>query len=246
MAEALQQLLGEIGDFQEPLGKLALLHQRAAAPAAPVDHLLVGQHGHVDRVPIDRRFLAIDEAMRIEVEEQRLLVAVIVRLAGGDLAAPVERETQALQLRLHVGDVLARPAAGVHALFHGGVFGGHAEGVPAHGMQHLKALHRLVAGQYVAHGIVAHMADMDAPRRIGKHLQHIGAGLGTGIIGAEALGLVPRSLPAPVGHGRIETFAHTTTCLALNWPGLPEPPAGTALVLEINAEWRRGAARAPW
>ena len=244
--EALQQFLGKIGDFQEPLAKLALLHQRARAPAAPVNHLLVGQHGHVDRIPIDRRFLAIDQIVGIKVEEQRLLVAVIVRLAGGDLAAPVQRETEALQLRLHVGDVLARPAAGVHALFHGGVFGRHAKGVPAHWVQHLKALHRLIAGQHVTHRIVADMADVDAPRRIGKHLQHIGAGLGAGIIGAEALGLVPRALPAPVGHGRIETFTHTTTCLALNWLGLPEPPAGTGLVLEFNAEWRRGADRAPW
>ena len=223
MGQALQQFLGKIGDFQEPLAKLALLHQRARAPAAPVNHLLVGQHGHVDRIPIDRRFLAIDQIVGIKVEEQRLLVAVIVRLAGGDLAAPVQRETEALQLRLHVGDVLARPAAGVHALFHGGVFGRHAKGVPAHWVQHLKALHRLIAGQHVTHRIVADMADVDAPRRIGKHLQHIGAGLGAGIIGAEALGLVPRALPAPVGHGRIETFTHTTTCLALNWLGLPEP-----------------------
>jgi hypothetical protein len=70
-------------------------------------------------------------------------VAVVFRLAGRDLAAPVEREAQALQLRLHVGDVVARPAAGVDALFHGGIFGRHAEGVPAHRVQHLKPFIRL-------------------------------------------------------------------------------------------------------
>jgi hypothetical protein len=51
-AEAVEQLLGEVGDLQEPLVELAPLDQRAGAPAAAVDHLLVGEHGHVDRVPV--------------------------------------------------------------------------------------------------------------------------------------------------------------------------------------------------
>ena len=42
------------GDLEEPLVELALLDQRARAPAAAVDHLLVGEHGLVDRVPVDR------------------------------------------------------------------------------------------------------------------------------------------------------------------------------------------------
>ena len=81
-AQTIEQFIGELGDFQEPLAELALFDQCAAAPAAPVNHLLVGQHGHIDRVPVDRRFLAVDETRRIEIEEQRLFVAVIVRLAS--------------------------------------------------------------------------------------------------------------------------------------------------------------------
>ena len=203
-----QQFLGEVGDLEEPLAELPLLDQRAAAPAAPVDHLLVGQHGVIDRVPVDCRFLAIDQPGLVQIEEQRLLLPVIIRLARGQLAAPVDGETEALQLRLHAGDVVAGPAAGMDALFHRRVLGGHAKGVPAHRVQHLKPLHPPRAREHVAHRVVAHVADMDPPRGVWKHLQDIGAGLGAGIIGAEALGGVPRLLPADVGGLGVELFGH--------------------------------------
>ncbi len=52
--EALQKIIGKVGDLQEPLVELLLFHERARAPAAAIDHLFIGEHGHVDRVPIDR------------------------------------------------------------------------------------------------------------------------------------------------------------------------------------------------
>jgi hypothetical protein len=55
----------------------------------------------------------------------------------------------------------------------GGVLGRQAEGVPAHRVQHVEALGALVARDHVAHRIVADMAHMDAPRRIGEHLEHV-------------------------------------------------------------------------
>src|SRR3546814_18229242 len=62
----------------------------AGAPALAVDHLFVSQDRHVHRVPIDRRFLAVDQTMPIKVKKQRLFVAVIFRFAGGEFAGPVE------------------------------------------------------------------------------------------------------------------------------------------------------------
>ena len=44
-AERVEQFLGIFGDLKDPLVHLALLDQRAGAPAAAVDHLLVGEHG---------------------------------------------------------------------------------------------------------------------------------------------------------------------------------------------------------
>ena len=52
-AQPIQQVFGKIGDLEEPLVKLALFHFRTRPPALPVDHLLIGEHGHVDRIPID-------------------------------------------------------------------------------------------------------------------------------------------------------------------------------------------------
>ena len=50
------------GDAQEVHRDLALLDQRAGAPAAAVDHLLVGEHGLVDRIPVDDAGLLVGDA----------------------------------------------------------------------------------------------------------------------------------------------------------------------------------------
>ena len=204
LAETRQQLVGEGGDFQKPLAELALLDERARAPAAPVDDLLVGEHGHVDRVPIDRALLTINEAGLEEIEEQRLFMAVVIGLAGRQLARPVERKPDALELRLHVGDVGAGPGAGVHPLFHRGVLGGHAKRVPAHRVQHLMPRHPTIAREDVAHRIVANVAHVDVSAGIGKHFKHIDPRLGRAIVGGEGLPRVPDALPMGVRLERIE------------------------------------------
>ena len=56
-----QQLFGVGGDAHEIHGDVALFHQRAGTPAASVDHLLVGKHGLIHRVPINGRGLLIDQ-----------------------------------------------------------------------------------------------------------------------------------------------------------------------------------------
>lgn len=51
----------------------------------------------------------------------------------------------------------------MHAALHGGILCRHAEGVPAHRMQHVVTAGALVAGDDIAHGVIADMAHMDAP-----------------------------------------------------------------------------------
>ena len=80
-------------------------------------------------------------------------------------------------------------------VLHRGVLGRHAEGVPAHRMQHVEAPRPLVARDHVAHRIIAHMAHMDAARRIGKHLQHVIFRPRIVVAGAEHRRLVPDLLP---------------------------------------------------
>ncbi len=71
--------------------------------------------------------------------------------------------------------------------FHGSVLGRHAECVPAHRMQDVEALGALVAGENIAHRVVAHVAHVDAPRRIGEHLEDVAFGALWVFRGAEDL-----------------------------------------------------------
>src|SRR5690606_35074841 len=158
IVQALQQFIGVGGDLEVIHRDFALLDQRARTPATTVDDLLVGQHGLVDLVPVHGTVLAVDHALLIQTGEQPLLPAVVVGLAGGDFARPVHGQAQRLELGLHVLDVLVGPLGRRHLVLHRGVFRRHAEGVPAHGLQHVLAQHALVAGNHVADGVVAHVA----------------------------------------------------------------------------------------
>ena len=82
---------------------------------------------------------------------------VILGLAGRQLALPIEGKAERLQLLLHVGNVVIRPLRGRHVVLHRGIFGGQAEGIPAHRLQDVVAAHMVVAGEYVAYRVVAHM-----------------------------------------------------------------------------------------
>ena len=99
-----------------------------------------------------------------EIEKHFLLVLVIGRIASRDLAAPVERQPHRLELFLHRRDVVVGPRLGMDLALHGGVLGRHAEGVPAHRVQHRKSHRPLHPRHHVAHGVIAHVAHMDAAR----------------------------------------------------------------------------------
>ncbi len=77
----------------------------------------------------------------------------------------------------------------------GGVLRRQAERVPAHRMQDVEALGALIAGDDIAHRIVAHMAHMDAPRRIREHLQDVIFRAGFIDRGDEAIPGGPSRLP---------------------------------------------------
>ena len=197
--EALQQVLGIVGNAQEPLGQLALLHDGAGAPAAPVHHLLVGEHGMVDRVPVHLGFLARHQSGGEEIEEQALLMLVIAGIAGGDLARPVEREAHRLQLTAHRVDIGVGPLGRMRLVLHRRVFRRHAEGVPAHRVQNVEAARPLVAGHDVAHRVVADMAHVDAPGGIGEHLKNIVFGPAVHPLGREDILVRPDLLPPGLG-----------------------------------------------
>ena len=73
LVEAVEQLVGVVGDPQVVHRDLALFDRRAGAPAAAVDHLLVGEHRLVDRVPVDDAGLLVGDALLEHLQEQPLV-----------------------------------------------------------------------------------------------------------------------------------------------------------------------------
>ena len=147
VVELVEQFLAIVGDAQEPLRNLAALDHGAGAPAAPVDDLLVGEHGLVDGVPVHLRFPAVCDPLLEQAGEQPLLPAVVLGSAGRELAAPVVGEPELSELGLHVLDVLVGPARGRHLVLHRRVLRGKAERVPAHGLKDVAPAHALVPAE---------------------------------------------------------------------------------------------------
>ena len=190
-----EQFPGVLRDLQVVAGNLALLDRGAGAPALAVDHLLVGQHGLVDRIPVDHLRLAVGDALFQHPQEQPLVPFVVGRVAGRDLAAPVDRQPHRLKLLLHVGDVVVGPLGRRHAILDGGVLGRQAEGVPAHRHQHVVPVHAQVAREHVVDGVVAHVPHVQPPARVRQH------GAGVVLLAAGVLGHAVRVGGAPVRLG---------------------------------------------
>ena len=168
-----EQLLRILGNTEEVHRDLALFHHRAGAPATAFDDLLVRQHRLVNRVPVDDAGLLVGDALPEHANEQPLVPLVVLGTAGGEFALPVERKAEALQLFLHVGDVVVGPLRGRHLVRHRGVLGRQPEGVPAHGLHHVHAAHPVVPGEHIADGIVPHMPHVELARGVGEHGQAV-------------------------------------------------------------------------
>ena len=217
----IQEFVGETGDAEEPLRQPAFLDDRARAPAAPVHDLLVGEHRAIDRIPVDPGLFALDEFGLEEVEEQRLLVFVIAWVASRELALPIDREPHHLQLPAHRRDVRVGPLGGMHATFEGRVLRRQAEGVPAHGVEDVEAPRPLVARNHVAHGIVAHVAHVDAARGVREHLQDVVGRAPVAALGPEQARALPGGLPlGPRPPARRN--AHSSATLAPSPRPVPE------------------------
>ena len=201
--EVVEQPLGVVGDAQEPLLELAQLDERAAALAVAVDDLLVGEHGGVDRAPVDRRLLAVGETRAQQLEEDPLRPAVVARLVGAELARPVDRDPPFAELALECGDRRGRRVARVHAGLDRVVLGRQAERVVAHRMQDAAAAAPAEVRDGVADRVALEVADVRLAARIGKHLEHVGR-LARRVVGdvPGALGL-PDRLPAGLDLGGV-------------------------------------------
>ena len=184
-----------VGYFEKPLRKLAPLDQRARAPPAAVFHLFIGQNGHIHRIPIDHGVFPVDKIFLQKIEKKRLLLPIIFRIAGGKFTRPVDRQAKRFHLRAHIGDIAVSPIFRMAAYCHRCVFSRHAKRIPAHRVQDIMPGADFMAGNHIAHRVIAHMSHMDPPRRIGKHFKHVIFWFALIACGGKDAGLFPALLP---------------------------------------------------
>ena len=204
--EVVEQAVGVVRDAEEPLLELAHLDRVSAALAAPVDHLLVGEHGRVVRAPVDRGLLAVGQAALEHAQEDPLGPAVVARLVRAELARPVDRDPPLAELALELGDRLRGRVARVLARADRVVLGGEPEGVVAHRVQDALARAAVEVGHRVADRVVLQVADVRLARGVRQHLQHVGLlGLaGDGVVGhLPRLLALPQRLPAGLDRARV-------------------------------------------
>ena len=164
-----QQLLRVVGDLEVITRDFAFFDHRAGAPALAVNDLFVGQHGLVHRVPVHDLGLAVGDAFCQHFQKQPLVPFVVAGVAGGHLAAPVDRQPHGLHLLLHGGDVVVGPLGRWHLVLERGILGRQPECVPTHRHQDVVALHAQVPREHVVDGVVAHMAHVQLAAGVGQH-----------------------------------------------------------------------------
>ena len=231
-----QQLIRVGRRAQVPLLQVALLDQRAAAPAASLRalDLLAGQ-GPVVRAPIDRRLGAIGQALLHELEEQPLVPAVVLGVRGHDLGIPREGRAHRPELAAHVLDVRHRPRERVAAVLDGGVLRGQAEGIEADREEHVVAVHPPIAGERVRRRDDVPVADVQVARRIRVHREQVVLGLAAvaqvRVVQAE---LRPLRLPARLDGAGVVAFDPGSVVGGVGFGfghgvlGYHAPPAGRA------------------
>jgi len=198
--ELVDEPLGVGGDAQHPLLQGTALH--GVALGAPFLHLLVGEDGAEVGRPVHGRLGDVSEAAlvdfvaaeaflfqfrdgpgalgllvepgMVELQEDPLGPAHVAGIGGVDLAVPVVGEAEPLQLAAEGGDVVLRVLLGVFAGLDGVLLGGQAEGIPAHGVEHVEAPHPLVAGHDVGGGVALGVADVESrPAGVGEHVEDV-------------------------------------------------------------------------
>ena len=98
----------------------------------------------------------------VDAREDPLGPAHIAGVNRREGATVIETQSHAVQLAGHVGDVGKRGDARVLPGLHGVLFRGQAEGVITHGVQHVLALHAVVAGDHVGGEVAQRVAHVQA------------------------------------------------------------------------------------
>ena len=122
IVQTFEQLLRIRGNLEHPLALYAADDLRAAAFALAGDDFLVGKTALAARAPVDRHLRLVRQTVLVKLQENPLRPFEVVRVGGVDLARPVKRETDALELLAEVVDVLLGHARGMDMVLNRVVF----------------------------------------------------------------------------------------------------------------------------
>ena len=129
--EIVDQPLRISRNLQHPLGFNLVDDLAAAALADAVDDLLVREHALAGGAPVDGHLLFVGEPFLEELEENPLRPLVVFRVGRADLAVPVKRDAERLDLLFKASDVLRRDLRRMDVVLDRVVLGRQAERVPA-------------------------------------------------------------------------------------------------------------------
>ena len=99
-------------------------------------------------------------------------------------------------------------------------------------MKNVEAARAPIARHHVAHGVVAHMAHMDAPRRIGEHLEHVIFRARIVVLGLEDLRVRPGFPPFGLGFAHVVSFGPHYGALLLG-------KSGVCACSALSCVWRK-------
>ena len=205
-----QQLVGIVGDAEEPLLEVAAGDGGFATLALAVEHLFVGEHGLARRTPHHGRLRTVGETLFVQFYEEPLVPAVVLRQAADHLAIPVVDRTDRAELPAHVLHVGHGPLVGVDAAGDGGVFGGKPKGVEPDGVQNIVALHAAEPGVGIRrrHGVPVADVQVTGRVRVHGHFEPLGAGIA--VIHPVNPVAFPPFLPLAVNPDRVESELNLT------------------------------------
>ena len=163
-----------------------------------------------------------------DLQEDPLRPVHVLDVGRGEGAARVVGQAHAAQLAAHVRDVLVRGDGRVLAGLDGVLLGGQAEGVVAHRVQDVVALHAAVARQRVGRNVAQRVTHVQAlTRGVGEHVENEEGVVGgqraskvaRGVVRVERAQLLPAVLPlrldltcelsgVALGRGTLRIFAH--------------------------------------
>ncbi len=167
--QALEQLIRVFRDLQHPLALYLADHLGTAALADAVHHFLVGQTHLAGGTPVDGHFRLVGQSRLKQFQEDPLGPFVIAGIRGVDLPLPVKGIAQGMELSLEAFHIVFGHDPGVDVIFDGIILRGKTKCVPAHGIEHVVALHPALAGHDVQGGVgpgVSHMKPLS--RRVGE------------------------------------------------------------------------------